>query len=36
MFEEKKENFEKKVVDFRVRVYLTLIPCRKIETLKSN
>ena len=36
IFEEKKENFEKVVVDFRVRVYLALIPCRKIETLERN
>ena len=33
---EKKENFEKKVLDFMVRVYLALIPCREIETLELN
>jgi len=32
---EEKENFEKKVVNFRVRISLTLIPCREIETLKK-
>jgi len=35
MFEEK-ENFEKKVMDFRVKVYLALIPYREIEILKLN
>ena len=30
-----KEKFEK-VVDFRVRIYLTLILCREIETPKKN
>ena len=34
MFEEK-ENFEK-VVGFRVRIYLALIPWREIETLEKN
>jgi len=33
---EEKENFEKKVVDFRVRVYLALILYIEIETLKRN
>ena len=28
--------FEEKVVDFRVRVNLALIPCREIEILKKN
>ena len=35
LFEEKKENFEK-VVNFRVRINLALIPCREIGTLKKN
>ena len=30
----RKVDFE--MVNFRVRVFLTLIPCRKIETLKRN
>jgi len=33
---EEKENFEKKVMDFRVRVSLALIPCREIETPERN
>ena len=32
MFE--KENFEKKAVNFRIRIYLVLILCREIETLE--
>ena len=36
VFEEKKGYFEKKVVDFRVRISLALLSCREIETLKRN
>ena len=36
VFEEKKGNFEKKVVDFRVRVNFVLIPCSEIENSKRK
>ena len=36
VFEEKKGDFEKKVVDYMVRVNFALIPCREIETPNSR
>ena len=36
MVEGKKRNFEKKVVDFMIRVSLTPMSCREIESLEKN
>jgi len=33
---QEKENFKKKVVDFRVRISLTLLSCREIKILERN